>query len=273
MHPLLQQLICLSFLCLSLLLNTASSTVHNTSLPNHRLHLRQSDRPKLGNVPYGQIIRTCTTLNTIALTFDDGPSPFTPLILDALSQYPNAKATFFVNGDNFGRGRIDDPSLPWPATVRRMHAAGHQVGNHGWSHADLTHVSSDVRYDEVLRVEEALANILGFYPAYFRPPYGLCDTTECMADLGEMGYHVVNFDVDTKDFEHDSGDLATGIQWSKDIFGTWAREMAIVLAHDVYNETAETLVPYMLEVVAERGWRMVTVGECLGDPAENWYRS
>lgn len=223
----------------------------------------------------GPIIWSCSVPGTVALTFDDGPSTFTPAILDLLARH-NATATFFVNGDNYGRGRIDDPSRPWPALLRRMHAAGHQIGSHGWRHVDLSDVASEERFDDVLRLEGGLTAVLGFYPAYFRPPFGTCHTAECQADLGgALGYHVVNFDVDTKDYEHDSPD---GIGWSMDVFaaavaGSPAEGAHIVLSHDVYAQTAETLVPFMLETLAGRGFRMVTVGECLGDPPENWYRS
>lgn len=221
----------------------------------------------------GSLIWGCSVPGTAALTFDDGPSAFTPHILESLARY-NATATFFVNGDNFGRGRIDDPSLPWPGLVRRMLAAGHQVGSHGWRHVELDHVAAETRLAEVVRLEEALRRVLGFYPTYLRPPFGACDTPACQADLGGLGYHVVNYNVDTKDYEHDSPD---GIQVSMDVFastvtGAPADSAYIVLAHDVYNQTAETLVPFMLETLAERGFRMVTVGECLGDPAANWYR-
>lgn len=156
-----------------------------------------------------------------------------------------------------------------------MHAAGHQIGSHGWRHLDLNHVSSETRVEEVVRLEQGLTKVLGFYPTYFRPPFGTCDTAACLADLAGLAYHVVNFNVDTKDYEHDSPD---GIGVSMDIFastvvGSPAVSSYIVLSHDVYGQTAETLVPFMLETLVGRGFRMVTVGECLGDPVENWYRT
>lgn len=217
---------------------------------------------------------SCNIPGTVALTFDDGPSPFTPGILELLSQY-DARATFFVNGDNYGRGTIDDPAYPWAAMVRRMHSAGHQIGNHGWRHIDLNYAPSDTRVDEVLRLEEGLRRVLGFYPTYFRPPFGTCDNPACQADLGDLAYHVVNFNVDTKDYEHDSPDgigVSMGI-FASSVLGSPADSSYIILGHDVYAQTTETLVPFMLETLAERGFRMVTVGECLGDPAENWYRT
>ena len=63
----------------------------------------------------------------VALTFDDGPYVYTPALLDILAAN-NAKATFFVVGDNGGKGQIQDPSTGYPAIIRRMIAEGHQVG-------------------------------------------------------------------------------------------------------------------------------------------------
>jgi peptidoglycan/xylan/chitin deacetylase (PgdA/CDA1 family) len=156
-----------------------------------------------------------------------------------------------------------------------MHAEGHQIGSHGWRHVDLSYVSSEVRFEEVTRLEEGMTKVLGFYPAYFRPPFGTCHTPECQADLGGMGYHVVNFNVDTKDYEHDSpGAIAVSMDiFASTLVGSPADSAYIVLSHDVYNQTREALVPFMLETIVERGFRMVTVGECLGDPVKNWYRS
>lgn len=71
-------------------------------------------------VPTGQIIRSCTTPNTVALTFDDGPSGYTPQLLDMLQEY-GAKATFFMVGEG---------SQAYPDTIRRMRSEGHQVGSH-----------------------------------------------------------------------------------------------------------------------------------------------
>ena len=73
--------------------------------------------------PIGQIITSCTTPNTVAITFDDGPYIYTD---EALNLLGNAgfKATFFLNGANFGD--IND----FASTIVRMRAEGHQVGSH-----------------------------------------------------------------------------------------------------------------------------------------------
>ncbi|KAK3313710.1 carbohydrate esterase family 4 protein [Apodospora peruviana] len=224
-----------------------------------------------GLVPYGSIIEHCTIRGVVALTFDDGPYKYTNDVLDLLDEH-NATATFFVNGHNWV-DEIDDQSTPWPATLRRMVRSGHQVGSHGWSHVDMMNTDSQSRNHQIRRLESALLSILGEYPTYFRPPYASCEP-ECLAELEGMGYHVVNFDLDTKDYEHNQPDT---VRTAQNIFadaldsGT-PRSSFLVLSHDVHKTTAKSLVPFMLQKIRHRRYKAVTVGECLGDAPENWYR-
>lgn len=214
----------------------------------------------------------------IAITYDDGPYIYTDHILDLLQQY-NASATFFITGINNGKGEIDDPSLPWPATIRRMYAEGHQVASHTWSHADLCNITSSERKNEMYKNEMALRNILGVIPTYMRPPYSSC-TAECgcEADMLDLGYHISYFDLDTADYLNDSPTL---IQNSKDIFSAALNAQTavvedsdfLVIAHDIHNQTANNLTEYMLVELLNKGYRPVTLGECLGDAKENWYRT
>lgn len=84
-------------------------------------------RPLFCNVTYdGAGIEHCQNPGTIALTFDDGPYNYTSHVLDVLASY-GAKATFFITGNNLGKGQIDIKDTGWPAIIRRMHAEGHQV--------------------------------------------------------------------------------------------------------------------------------------------------
>ncbi|KAH8893112.1 carbohydrate esterase family 4 protein [Thozetella sp. PMI_491] len=230
--------------------------------------------PAKRELPYGTLVEHCNVPGTVALTFDDGPYQYTLHVLDLLDQY-GANATFFVVGDNFGRGFLDDPSSPWPDVLRRMAGSGHQVGSHTWDHnVDLSQTDSSTRYDEMAKVEVALNNVLGYYPTYMRPPFGSCDAA-CQQDLGAMGYHVINFDVDTKDYENDSPDqIHVAIEnFDAGVSGDPSSSSFIVLSHDVHENTAYTLAEYMLQSVQSRGFRAVTVGECLGDDASNWYRT
>jgi len=236
---------------------------------------RRTDRPsRKSKLPYGTLIESCTVPGTVALTFDDGPYHYTSHVLDLLDKH-GAHATFFMNGDNYGRGNLDDPSLPWPAVLHRMINSGHQIGSHTWSHTDLSYCSQAKRHKEMSSLADTMDRVLGFHPVYLRPPYGSC-SPECQSDLGAMGYHVVNFDVDTKDYLYNTNDT---IWKSMEKFsnavkpGGAATHSYLVLSHDVHKTTAYNLTEYMLRTLVRRGYRTVTVGECLDDPRENWYEA
>jgi peptidoglycan/xylan/chitin deacetylase (PgdA/CDA1 family) len=213
---------------------------------------------------------------TFALTFDDGPGEFTSDLLDLLAQY-GAKATFFMTGVNRGKGQIDDESKPWPAIIRRMHADGHQLASHTWSHANLSQITPEQRKNEVIRLEMALRNIVGFIPTYIRPPYSACSVASgCPSDLAGLGYHITYFDFDTQDYIHATTEM---IQTSKDVVdallvkrdpktGTYLH-----ISHDILFQTVHNLTVYLLPKLMAQGWKLVTVGECLNDPKENWYRA
>ena len=233
-------------------------------------------RPHSGKAVYGpSIIGTCTVPGTVALTFDDGPNIYTEELLDLLDRY-NAKATFFITGINNAKGPIDDPSLPWEPLILRMRDSGHQVASHTWSHQDLSAVSREQLREQMLRNEAALRNILGGFPTYMRPPYSRCGPENgCLDELGDLGYHIVLFDIDTKDYSHDSPDQ---IQFSKDRFDGFLNSAKasvkswLVIAHDVHEQTVRNLTEHMLKRLLSDGYRPVTVGECLDDPQEFWYR-
>ncbi|KAF2814977.1 glycoside hydrolase/deacetylase [Mytilinidion resinicola] len=236
-------------------------------------------RPALGKVPYGGVgIYECTTPGTVALTFDDGPYIYTSKVLDVLASY-GAKATFFITGNNNGKGEIDIPANGYVPVIQRMHAENHQIASHTWTHLDLSAISAVDRKNQMYKNEMALRNILGFIPTYMRPPYSSCTPeSRCEADMKALGYHIIYFDVDTDDYEQDSPDK---IQNSKDWFkgnitasdATAADSEWLVISHDIHYQTAYNLTDYMISTLTSLGYKAVTVGECLGDPVANWYRS
>ncbi|KAJ6444658.1 polysaccharide deacetylase [Purpureocillium lavendulum] len=230
-------------------------------------------RPKIGSVPYGTIITKCTSPGKVALTYDDGPESFTDQLLNKLDSL-GVKATFFVSGNNVGKGAIDACGSPWTAVVKRTYAAGHQVAHHTWTHRDLEASNSSIRMSEMIYNEMAFRNIFGWFPTYMRPPFLSCGSN-CMTLMGQLGYHIVSTNLDTKDYENDSPSL---IQVSKDRYSngmsnTSTSNSYIVLAHDTHEQTVVSLTDYMVKTAKDRGYQLVTVGECLGDPKENWYRS
>ncbi|KPM37025.1 hypothetical protein AK830_g9512 [Neonectria ditissima] len=215
------------------------------------------------NIPVGTAIFSCTVQNTVALTFDDGPFAYTEQMLDSLAE-AGIKATFFINGDNWAS--IYD----YQSTVNRMISDGHQVGSHTWDHPHLPELSPSEVRSQMTRLEDALIDIIGYFPTYMRPPFFEYNA-ETLETLGSLGYHVIHSDIDTQDWANNTPET---IQNSVDLF---IEELdaggSISLAHDVHPTTANTLVPAMIAAVQERGLRAVTVGECLGDARANWYRT
>ncbi|MGB3967749.1 MAG: polysaccharide deacetylase family protein [Planctomycetota bacterium] len=109
--------------------------------------------------------RGAGTGNALALTFDDGPDPaFTPQVLDLLAA-AGAKATFFMVGERVAAH---------PELVRRVQAAGHQLGSHSHAHAIGFHfLSGNAMAAEIGRGIAAIERISGQAPSAFRPPVGL----------------------------------------------------------------------------------------------------
>ncbi|KAH7127515.1 putative xylanase/chitin deacetylase [Dactylonectria macrodidyma] len=222
-----------------------------------------SAHQKRQDIPIGSTIFSCTTENTIALTFDDGPFAYTEELLDILAE-AGIKATFFINGNNWAS--IYD----YTSTVQRMISDGHQVGSHTWDHPYLTSLGPSEIEEQMTKLEVALVDILGYYPTYMRPPfYDYND--QVLETIGSLGYHVIISDIDTKDWENAS---PGSINVSIDLFrANLDAGGSIALAHDVHQQTVQTLTPAMIASIQNRGLRGVTVGECLGDPESNWYRT
>ena len=99
----------------------------------------------------------------LALTYDDGPNPaWTPRLLDLLAER-NVHATFFMLG-KFAKPERD--------LARRVAEAGHLIGNHTWSHPDLSRAPAPHILEELTRTNDILADIAGKPVRYFRPPFG-----------------------------------------------------------------------------------------------------
>lgn len=133
--------------------------------------------------------RASTNEPRIALTFDDGPHALsTPLILDLLSQY-KVSATFFLVGK-----RLENNYK----IAHQMVDAGHEIGNHTFSHS-LLYLSTNKRIrDEICRTDKLLRNIDGAEPKFFRPPAGFF-TKRVLDVVEQLDYKTVVGDVYPRD--------------------------------------------------------------------------
>jgi peptidoglycan/xylan/chitin deacetylase (PgdA/CDA1 family) len=106
-------------------------------------------RPLKGPITYTGDIYDCAENNVVALSYDDGPYNYTSQLLDLLKRY-NFHATFFITGNNNGKGGID-LTEPYPNLIKRMIAEGHQVASHTWSHYSLSNITHDLRISQIVK--------------------------------------------------------------------------------------------------------------------------
>ena len=183
----------------------------------------------------------------IALTFDDGPGPYTAHLLDVLDQY-GAKATFFLIGS-----KVSSQAN----VVRSIHARGHQLGNHSWSHPELPKLPVDQIAGEIDRTNEAIRQATGVTPAILRPPYGAVNGA-VLEQLRLRGMSSILWSVDTRDW----ADRNSEIVCSRAVAG--ARPGAIILMHDIH-QTSVGAVPCILSALKQQGYSFVTVQGLLGN--------
>ncbi|MFI6741909.1 polysaccharide deacetylase family protein [Nonomuraea sp. NPDC050451] len=200
----------------------------------------------------------CAKAKCVALTFDDGPGPYTAKLLDILRK-ERARATFFVVGSN---------AAAQPELVKRMSAEGHLVGNHTWDHKDLSKQATSRITDSLRRTEDAVSTAIGQRPALARAPYGA--VSQAVRDVAtELGLALVDWDIDAKDLLADkAGDIA-------DLAVRKAHPGAIILMHDIHRETVDA-VPDILKRLRGKGYSFVTVPELYGSAgmqAGHLYRS
>jgi peptidoglycan-N-acetylglucosamine deacetylase len=176
----------------------------------------------------------------VALTFDDGPHPeHTPRLLDILER-EQVRATFYVIGSCAER---------CPDIVRRASLAGHDIGNHSWSHPVLTRLSSDAVETEISRTDALLIDVVGERPNTIRAPYGAAnDAVKAVAWPRSM----MLWDVDTNDWR--SRNTA-----SVEREGVSSRG-GVVLMHDIYSTTVAA-VPAIIREYKARGFRFVTMSD------------
>ena len=185
----------------------------------------------------------------IALTFDDGPGPYTAHLLDVLDQY-GAKATFFLIGS-----KVSSQAN----VVRSIHARGHQLGNHSWSHPELPKLPVNQIAGEIDRTNDAIKQATGVTPAILRPPYGAVNGV-VLEQLRLRGMSSILWSVDTRDW----ADRNSEIVCSRAVAG--ARPGAIILMHDIH-QTSVNAVPCILSALKQQGYSFVTVQGLLGNMA------
>jgi peptidoglycan-N-acetylglucosamine deacetylase len=178
----------------------------------------------------------------VALTFDDGPSVYTPKIVHVLKR-EHARATFFEIGEQV-------PGLA--STSRAVLGSGDELGNHSLHHE--SHPSGASMSETNRRIKAAT----GFEPCLFRPPGGAFDS-RVVADAHHLGMTTVIWDVDPRDWSRPG----RGAIYSRVVGAT--RPGSIVIMHDGGGNRSETVaaLPRIIHTLRGRGYSFVTLTKLL----------
>jgi cellulose synthase/poly-beta-1,6-N-acetylglucosamine synthase-like glycosyltransferase/peptidoglycan/xylan/chitin deacetylase (PgdA/CDA1 family)/spore germination protein YaaH len=210
--------------------------------------------------------------NELALTFDDGPDPtWTPKILDILKQ-KHVHATFMVIGEE---------GLKYPGLLKRYYREGHEIGNHTFTHPDISQISRHQLNLELNGTERLFAAELGVQPLYFRPPYSIDqepDTNDQAAPVDhveQMGYIIVGDKIDTNDWnEHPRKtpqEIIASVLEQLEAMKTKPQfRGSIILMHDGGGNRSVTVatLPLLIDTLRAKGYKIVPVSALIGKTRE-----
>jgi len=198
-----------------------------------------------------------TTEKMIALTFDDGPGKFTVPILELLKEH-NITATFFMEGS-----QVED----YPQIARQVFDAGHEIGNHTYTHFDFhqkKNATPERLVHELAQTESALKRALhnaNFHTKLVRMPYGYFNHTWLLPTLKEHGYALVHWDFGTDWHLKKSAEDMTREYISH------AQPGEVFLFHDGGRHREKTLgvVTAVIDTLEKEGYRFVSAQEMFKD--------
>lgn len=181
----------------------------------------------------------------VALTFDDGPRPlYTERLLDGLKER-GVRATFFVIGEKVEGNE---------AILKRMVEEGHVIGNHTYSHVQLSTVDYETGLEEIKKTNEAIYNACGVMPEYIRPPFGSWNDKMTM----DVNMTEVLWSVDPLDWQTKDSVLVT----KKTV--RCVEDGSIILLHDIYESSVDAALQIIDELTMQ-GYEFVTIDELLID--------
>ncbi|TMS51291.1 polysaccharide deacetylase family protein [Mycobacterium sp. DBP42] len=200
----------------------------------------------------GQLVdRVDTPAKVVALTFDDGPTGYTPEVLRMLGD-AGIKATFYLTGAELSAA---------PQYGAAIAAAGHEIGNHSYTHRRMVLMSPGTVADEIERTD-AMIRATGYQgPITFRPPYGKKLWT-LPRYLATHDRTMVTWDVEPDSATETNADAIVAET------GAQVRPGSIILLHAMYDSrtASRAAVPRIIGELRSAGYRFVTVSELLATP-------
>jgi len=190
---------------------------------------------------------SCSVVKCVALTFDDGPSPFDDRLLQILKDN-DAKATFFLIGNKVAAN---------PAGAKKIADAGMEIGNHTWEHPNMATLPIEDIAPQFSKANDAITAATGRAPTLYRPAGGL-STDPVRQSAATFGLAEILWDVIPFDWANDTNTAAT-----RQLLMSQIKPGSVVLFHDTYSSTVD-LVYQFIPVLKANGYRMGTVSELLG---------
>ncbi|MCV7354726.1 polysaccharide deacetylase family protein [Mycolicibacterium fluoranthenivorans] len=190
----------------------------------------------------------CAEVKCVALTFDDGPGPYTDRLLKIL-QDTDSKATFFLIGNKVAAN---------PAGAKRIAEAGMEIGSHTWEHPNMTAIPPQAIPTQLSKASAAIEAATGQRPKLLRTAGGLINDA-VLAEAAKQGLADINWDVIPFDWFNDANTAAT-----RYMLMTQIKPNSVVLFHDTYSSTVD-LVYQFIPVLKANGYHLVTVTHMLGE--------
>jgi peptidoglycan/xylan/chitin deacetylase (PgdA/CDA1 family) len=203
----------------------------------------------------GKTYSTCNKNGQFAFTWDDGPSTYTPQLLNILKAN-NIKATFFVIGQH-----LNDTSLR--TFTLRAFKEGHTIAGHTWSHPYLSTLSASQIIQELTQTTNLIEKVIGKKPKFFRPPFFAYN--KMVDDIAKsLGLIPIMASVDTRDFEVQATNPSAiitnvgNVINSTSITNSW-----IDLQHDI-TQNSINQVQNLINLVKKQNFKIVTMETCIG---------
>lgn len=206
------------------------------------------------------------------VSFDDGPSPYTPKLVNFLHE-KNLQATFFVVGSRV---------ISRPDMLQAEYMLGHEISVHTWSHTPLTTLTNEQIVAELGWTRQAIKDVIGVSPRTMRPPYGDIDD-RVRAVCAAMGLTpIIWTGVGEQEFDTDDWKIAGGTATGTSSFAAWKTIVTqadtlntgfIVLEHDLYQQSVDMAVGYIIPDALSHtpAFSLKPIIECLNQPASNAY--
>ncbi|AGB40834.1 putative xylanase/chitin deacetylase [Halobacteroides halobius DSM 5150] len=197
-----------------------------------------------------KVFRRGPTVKKIALTFDDGPDKkYTPQILDVLDEY-NAKATFFLLGKLAKKN---------PKIVQKIKADGHAIGNHSWSHANLTKLNKSELNSEINNTTKTISEIINYETNLLRPPYGAI-SNDLLNKLEQTDYKIIHWSIDSLDWKAKSKEEIINRVLPK------IHDGANILFHSAGGPSQDLTptikaLPIIIKTLRQKGYKLVTINK------------